>query len=143
MCCHASSALVWPGVEEATAKDIHIILQRVSTSSVALVVKIQTDNVVEPVGWKIQDISSLQYYLVDVNAFETWVQSQIRCVPIYLGVSFQWVRHWIQGHILAIAGVPQDVASLSSQDSNEVSLIVEMIFCYQSFCLNEAVRTGC
>ena len=58
------------------------VVSRPSASCIALVVDCQTDHMIEPLGWQVQNIARLQNNFIDTDFTKVWKHGQVRCRPI-------------------------------------------------------------
>jgi hypothetical protein len=97
-------------------------------SCVALKVETQTDNVMKPIGWQIQDISCLQYHFIAPCQSKFGILFQVRIGPIHSTVSCRRMPLGQQCQILALIWMRQNVSSLSPQNGNGIARSIKMIF---------------
>lgn len=54
----------------------------------------------EPVGWKVQYLSRLHNYFIDISLRKLWELIQVRVSVVHLAVTRGWMALWVEAQVL-------------------------------------------
>lgn len=125
---------------KTTLGDGILILEGFSRPGIALIVNVERDDKMKPIGGQIQDITRLQYGFVDLRLRKGSIFRIIRGGgvvvsnvshdrrPIDSRVSSTGMTLRIQFHVKTLIGMRQYISTLASHECNKITAAVVMRF---------------
>lgn len=90
---------------EAACTNELVVFATLTAASIALEVNVEANDVVNPIGRHVQEVSRLQNHFIAFDFIEIWKFRSVGVAPVHLAVSSRWVSMWQHVHIHALIRV--------------------------------------